>query len=215
MSNGVPHRVLDQMAKFEAKVNGKVSELINKHNDLAAKITALEAVIGQVAAYTASEMGRAQGQVQGQMQSIGQSLSGIDLNILALAELNKEVIGQLTQIDVFFTKITSKSPELEGGFDLSDEEVAKVKTDAQAWYSDLLKSSFSRAREVIEEQEKKLAEARAAAVAQEAETARAAAEESSVEAELKKAEEIERQVVSATSGGEGSSFPEGAEIFGG
>lgn len=242
--SGAEHRIKDMLVKFEANVSSKIAEIANKHNDVVAKVAAIEGMVSQVAAFTASETGKFQGTVQGQMQTLGQSMSGIDLNVLALAELNKEVIGQLVQIDAIFKKLHGSVLNLfanthtllgdgsgavrqltnediaafKNALEVTESDVSQIKVDADAWYSELLKSSFGRARERIENQAKAAAaeaelEAAAAVVAEEA--AKNAAEETAVQAELKNAELVERAVTAAASGGAGAAFPEGAEIFGG
>lgn len=79
----------------------------------------------------------------------------------------------------------------------------------------MVASSFKAVRERLEkdDQERKAQEA---AVAAEAEKKAAeVAEASVVEAELKKAAVDELSIARHTSGGSGSPFPDGAEIFGG
>lgn len=212
-SNGVGHQVLDRLAKFEALWSSKQAELVKKHNELAAQGAALEQIIKQVANFTASELGKYHGTISGHIATLGRTTSGLDLNVLALAEIVKELVGQLTQVDAIFRK--AKDAGSNFTVDLTDDEVAQVKVDAEAWYKDLMASAFKTARENIEAQE-------AIAIAQEAE-ARAAAEKAAtdqqesatVEKELKDASVSDRTSVAPTSGGPGSQFPEGADLFGG
>lgn len=229
---------IDRIVKFEAEVAAKVNaqnkllgEVVTKHNDLAAKIEAVEHIAKQIAAFTASEMGKFQGTVMGHIGTLGRTTQGLDLNVLAMAEILKEVVGQLTQADAIFQKLAAnaatflnnsmldKEKLFASCFELSEEEIATVKTEAEAWYKELLKSSFKTARESIEAAEAE-AMAREQAEREAAEKAALAAqadqkEEAAVEKELKDAATAERTVATSVSGGQGSPFPEGAEIFGG
>lgn len=211
--NGVPHRVLDQMAKFEAKWSGKLAEVVNKHNELAAQLTAIEGLVKNVAAFTASEMGKMGGTVERNLGYLQQAIQGIDLNTLAVGELAKELTGQLTQIDRLFARIAEKSPELS--LDFSDEEIEGIKEESSERYTEWVSSAFNRVRERLqkEDAERQAAQQQAKEAAEKA--AAAQAEAQTVEEELKKASVDERGVVTATSGGPGTAFPDGADIFGG
>lgn len=230
-NGGVPHRVFDELAKFEAKWNGKQNELIKKHNEMGANMAAIEQMVKQMAGFMASEMGKFQGTVAQHIGTLGRTTSGLDLNVLALAEISKEVFGQLTQIDALLKKIHSATGKLITGpvttealeefnkvLDLTEEEVKDVKADAEEWYKSILQSSFQAAQERIMAAEKEaLAQQKAdeEAAKAAAEKAEAATEKETVEAELKKAAEAEKTVVANVSGGPGAAFPEGADIFGG
>lgn len=215
MSEGVSHRLLDQMVKLEAKQDGKIAEIrkvcgevVEKHNNLAAAQVAHDQVLKQVAGFTASELGKTQGNVS----IIGRSLEGIDRNVLALAELSREIIGQLTQVDALFKKLKQYDARIE--VELTAEEVATIKADAEKWHKELLKSAFAAADRRIEEQRTEALQNDAAAKAA-AEQAAVESQKMTVESELKNAMVSDRTSVALTSGGPGSEFPEGAEIFGG
>lgn len=233
----ISHRALDELVKlqtsivtdigaFKTEVIKAITEVSTKHNDLAAHLAAVEGVTNNVAQFAASEIGKLGGTMQQQMNIVGQATNAIDLNVLALAELMKEVIGQITQVDVIFKKLhqgvrrlaTSNHLDIStfsDVLDLADSEIAQVKADAEKWYQQMVASSFKAVRERLEkdDQERKAQEA---AVAAEAEKKAAeVAEASVVEAELKKAAVDELSIARHTSGGSGSPFPDGAEIFGG
>lgn len=230
----ISHRALDQLTKLQASIvtdvgkfktdvikdfttlrDGVVSnltELTQKHNDLCAQVSALQEIQQQLAGFVASEMGKTHGQIEGRFQTIGRSMEAFDVNILALAELNKEVIGQLTQINLFLERLSSYT----GTPAISAEEVVKITADAEAWYKDLLKAAFGRARASFARQQQEAEEKAVAAEEAAKQVANEAAEKAGIEEELKKAASGERAIVTTTSGGgAGSEFPEGADIFGG
>lgn len=213
----VAHQVLDRLRGFEVGWNTKMQELVTRHNDLSAKMAAIESVVNNVASFMAAEMGKQHGQVQGQFNSVGRSLDTVDLNIIALSEVVKELVGQLTQIDFIFRKLRDSGSKFS--LDLTEEELSQIKEDAEAWNKELLTSAFKSAQSIIKEQNDK---AKAAAVAQEmaakeaADAATtAAAEAETVGRELRDAESVERSLTATASGGQGSQYPDGAEIFGG
>lgn len=240
--NGLSHQVLDKIVKFEASQQAKMGELIAKHNSMAAQINAQEAIMKNMAAWIAQELGKAQGTHQGQIRLLRDSIGGMDLNVLALAEVCREMIGQFTQVDTVLKKLHASvekilidnrhgdasgrlveltQEDIKGFRDilaLSEAEIDTVKKDAQDWYADLLKASFKIAKDRIDEglaQEKAAAEAEQAAK-EAADKAVVDAEESKVvEAELQNASAAERTVAANVSGGPGSAFPEGAEVWGG
>lgn len=242
--NGVAHQVIDMVRRIEAQQNGKIAELIKKHNDLAAAIAAQEQVMKQMAGFTAAEMGKFQGETAKHVSILARSVDGIDLNVLALAEMAKEIIGQLTQIDTVFKNLHSRTRNIlanghaalsddgqprqltaedltafNKALELSEEEIAKVRNDATDWYKNLVASAFKTVQEKRAQAEKEALEAEAKAKAEaEAAAAKAEAEKTEAEtvnAELKAAAEAERTIVTNKSGGPGAAFPEGADIFGG
>lgn len=249
-STSISHRALDELVKFQTsivtdigafktEVIKAITEVSTKHNELAAHLAAVEGVTNNVAQFAASEIGKLGGTMQQQMNIVGQATNAIDLNVLALAELMKEVIGQITQVDVILKKfqtsvqsmfehyhrapletVTSESRKavwdgLSQALELAESEVAQVRADAEKWYQQMVASSFKAVRERLEkdDQERKAQEAAAAAEAEK--KAAEVAEASAVEAELKKAAVDELSIAGHTSGGAGSPFPDGAEIFGG
>lgn len=246
-SNGVAHQVMDLVRKIEAQQNGRIAEIAKRHNDLAAAITAMEQMLKQVAGFTASEMGKFQGETASRLGILARSVDGVDLNVLALAEMAKEMIGQLAQVDTVFKKVhdatrnllsnqygglsddgtvKAMTPEMIQEFknvlELSEGEIANVRTEASEWYKRLVMSAFKTVqerraaaeKEAVEAEMKAKEEAKVAAEA--VEKAEQDKQESTVmNEELKAASEAERTVVATKSGGPGSEFPEGADIFGG
>lgn len=229
--NGVPHQVLDTLRKFEAQWVGKQNEMIKKHNDQQAQIAALEAVIKNVATFAATEVAKANGTAQRQIHALMEQGDKIDMNVLVLAELAKEMIGQLTQIDALFQRLhegtkkalgpptTEALQEFDNALELAEADVAKIKEDATNWYHELVASSFKVVRQRLTDEAKareEKATEQAKAAKEAAEKAQAALDESQrVESELKKAAEGDRSLTPTTSGGPGTVFPEGADIFGG
>ncbi len=249
--DGVAHRLLDQMAKLEAKVNGKLAEqakvintVVDRHNQLAAGMAALEEIMKNMAGFTASELGKMQAMTEKNIGILDRSIYGVDYNVIALSMLLKEVVGQLVQADTYFKKLHSTTKnllsnqygglnddgqakvmtpemieEFKNALELTEEEKTSVREDSMKWYKELVKSSFAAAKQQMEKQE---AEARAQAAKEKAEAEAAAAkaeaeqtEKTAVESELKAAAEAERSIVANKSGGPGSAFPDGADIFGG
>lgn len=224
----VSHRALDEIVKiktalvtdigkFKLEVVNQLKDFAEKHNSLAAQVASLEGVLKNLMNFVASELGKGQGSFEARFISIARSIRGVDVNVLAIAEMQKEIIGQLTQIDAVFQKLRSSGNDLP--IDLTEAEIEQVKTDAGAWYQDLLQSAFVAAQESMKRQEKAADEAYEAEQKRAKEAAeKLAAEQTqaqSIEDELKKAAANERAVTTSTSGGPGSDFPEGAEIFGG
>lgn len=237
----ISHRALDEltklqtaivtdMGKFKVDVIKSIQEIADKHNEMAAHVSAVEALAKNAATFAASELGKMGGNVQQHLSILGQATHNIDLNVLALAELTKEVVGQLTQVDTIFKKLGGKLKLLLGNnpavqlkideaFDLSAEEISHVKAEAVKWYSDMVAFSFKTVQERLakEDREREEQEAAAAQAAKEAAEAQeaAATEAQIVEAELKKANLDDMSVAAHTSGGSGSPYPDGADIFGG
>jgi hypothetical protein len=248
-SPGVAHRALDEIIKFKTSlivdvgkfktdvlkaigdIVASVSEVQTKHNDLAANLSAVEGMTQNIARFVASELGKMGGSVQRHLQDLDKSTSAIDLNVLALAELSKEVIGQLTQVDALISRLHEATAKVITGpkeasdlnaynsiLELSGTDVMEIKTTAEKWYGDLVASSFKtvRARMEAEDVARREREELDALKAKEAAEAAAAnvAESQTMAAELLKANSSDMAVAANTSGGPGSPFPEGAEIFG-
>lgn len=244
-SNGkatsISHRALDELVKFQTSIvtdMGKfktdviksVQEIAEKHNEMATHLAAVETLARNAAAFTAGELGKMGGTVQQQLSIVGQATSAIDLNVLALAELTKEVVGQLTQIDAIFKKLGARlkfllgnNPavqiEIDKAFDIPVEEISQIKAEAQKWYNEMVSFAFKTVQDRMakEDQERREQEAAAAQAAKEAAEQQAASEAEAkvVEDELKKATLDDLSVAAHTSGGSGSPFPDGADIFGG
>ncbi len=261
-NNNVAHRVIDDFVKFQTsivtdigkfktdvlravqEINKAVIELQTKHNDMAAHLVAVEGIARNTAGFAASEIGKMNGTVHRHLHDLDKSVNAIDINVLALAELAKEVIGQLTQIDVLIGKFYSTTKTLfsnqfsglagesadvkaltqedinafQSAIDLTSEEIREVKERAERWYHDLVSIAFKTVRNRLdaEDAERKKKDSEEAQKAkEEAEKLATDQEEAkAMEDELRKANSSESSVA-LISGGDGSPFPEGAEIFGG
>lgn len=250
-NTSISHRALDELVKFQASIVtdiGKfkteviraVTDVATKHNELAAHLSAVEAVTNNVAQFASSEIGKLGGTMHQQLNIVGQATNAIDLNVLALAELMKEVIGQITQVDAIFKKfhtsvarlfsnkfsglnegpgvrqLTAKDlNEFNLALELAESEIAEVRTTAKKWYDEMVASSFKAVRERLEKDDQERRAQAEAAAAEAEKAAKDAKESTDVESELKQASLDEMTVTGHTSGGSGSPFPDGAEIFGG
>ncbi len=150
---------------------------------------------------------------QAQLSILAASGEGIDRNVLAMAEMMKEVFGQLTMIDEMLKALefTRDNKPLE---DLVDSDL--VKTTALAWYRDVLKSSF----ELVDKKLKDHQEAQAAAEAEKARAAAAPAE-LQVSVDQQERESMEEELAGASPIALSAPtkvephIPEGTQIFGG
>jgi hypothetical protein len=231
-TSGVAHRALDEIVKFKTAIITDIGqfktdvlnaikdivkavrEVQEKHNDLAAHISAVEGIAKNTSAFAASEIGKMGGSVQRHLNDLDRSTSAIDVNVLALAELAKELVGQITQIDVLLGRVHSAN-----ALELTEEDVKNIKNDAEKWYSNLVASAFKTVRERLnaEDSDRKEKESLEAQKAKEAAEKLAAdqSEIKTIEEEIQKANSVDLSVASSASGGGGSTFPDGAEIFGG
>jgi hypothetical protein len=249
-NTSISHRALDELVKFKTSIVTDigqfktdvlkgigdivkaVGEVQDRHNDLAAHIVAVEGLAKNTASFAASEIGKLGGMSQHHFNELDQTVNAIDINVLALAEVSKEVIGQLTQVDSLIGRLHlavdaalcatvpgSNHNNFRKALELAESDIYTIKVNAEKWYGDLVASAFKTVRERISAQDATRREKEAAA-AQEAKEAaeKAAADEAegkAVQAELQKANTDDLTVAAAISGGVGSPFPDGAEIFGG
>lgn len=238
-NTSISHRALDELVRFKTSLVTDIgqfkTEIINavkdigeKHNGLAAHVAALEGVVNNTAAFAASELGKIGGTSQRHFTELDRTVSAIDLNVLALAELSKELVGQFSQVDVLLKKLGEKlkfvfaaSPEIQTEIDkifqLTQVEISEIKTSAEKWYGDLVASAFKTVRarmeaEDVARRENETAAQEAAAAAEKVATDQA--EVKAVETEIQKANAEDLTPAAAVSGGAGSPFPVGAEIFG-
>jgi uncharacterized protein YdcH (DUF465 family) len=187
---------MDAMVKLMTQVEAKQAELVNKHNELASAITAQEALTKNVVSAVVTELGKIGGTIEGHMQA----LSGLDLNILASAEVLRELTYQLSVLKARVATLGSTSVEFE-----------MIKIESEELFGKMVSTAFSTVRERLElEARHRREEMEKAEQAQ-----RSAPESQTVEEELKNAQEADRNIVTNTTGGPGSDFPAGAEIFGG
>ncbi len=212
--NNVAHQVIDKLHQFEVSWQAKQNELVKKHNELASQIVAIEALVKQVAGFAASEIGKFHGTMSRHIATLGRTTQGLDLNVLALAEIMKQVIGQLTQVNIIFEKLRF-SNSINHALDLTESDLGQIKSDAESWFKELMATAFKTAREAIETAEKEAMEQEAKEQEKAAEIAFSQEEQLIIEEELKNSARLERKVATTTSGGPGSDFPEGADIFGG
>lgn len=226
--SGVAHRALDQMVKLQTEIFTKLgtfevewtkrqNELINKHNEIVAKVVALETLVNNIASFSAGELGKLAGISSQNFRWLADSCMDSQSNVMALSEMTKQVVGHLTQVDVLIQKTSKGEP-----ISLSGEDLDGIKASSEQWYQKLLNDAFAVVRTRMEAEEaarvaaQKSAEAAELRAKEEMEkTAANAAEAQAIETELKNAGISERTSISNKSGGQGSSFPEGAEIFGG
>jgi hypothetical protein len=261
---GVAHRVFDEFVKFQTAIATDVGtfkvevqktmsaaietikEIGQKHNDLAAHVAAVEGTLKNTTAWTASELGKMGGSVQRHLNGLDQTTSAIDLNVLALAELAKELVGQLVQIDALINRLhttvknmfanshrgladdvpsgavrplTSEDVEaFKNALELSAADINEIKTNAEQWYGDLVASAFKTVRDRLDVEDAAKKE-EAAAVQEAKEMAEKAATDTTelkaMQQEIQNADITEQAISDTISGGSGSPFPEGAELFGG
>lgn len=247
-NQGIAHKVFDDVVKFKTAITtdiGKfktdvinafngvkdiVKDAVEKHNNLAAQVAAQEEILRQVAGFVSSKLGETNGSTEARFASIAKSVRGQDLNILAMGEVLKEVVGQLTQNDVIMAQLVENSEKFLNSnvgpieerqkifaksFQIEDADIPEVKKRAEDWFKELVTSAFRTAQENMIRQEREADEAYAKELQKAKEAAEEQAKTQSLEEELRQATRDERTVSSSTSGGPGSPFPEGAEIFGG
>jgi hypothetical protein len=197
------NEIIDSMRE---KLFVEVNEIVGKVDTLAK----------QVASYAAVECGKI-----GTMNTINaESIDKLDDNILCMANIMKEVFGQLSQIDEML-KLLDLKPDGKPLEERVDPDV--IRKAATAWYEDIVADGFRKVQAAKEAASKARQEAREkaaaeAAAAKEKEIAAMAVEKDRTEAAaaqeaLNKAEEP--SLVPAGAAGPGSDIPEGAEVFGG
>jgi hypothetical protein len=209
---GVAHKILDDMAKFEVRWTAKQEEIVAKHNDLVTHMAGLEAAIKSIGSAAGTEIAKLVTGQELRDREFGGALSGLDLNILAMAEIVKEIFGQLSQIDTLFDRIFSKA---DLGASLSEDDRTGIKAKAEEWLKQVTISAFSTVQNRFAAEAKARQEAEQAAKEEAEKAASAKQEAERVEKELQQAEATDRSLVGTTTGGAGTSFPEGADIWGG
>lgn len=196
--------------KPKSKNPAIIDELIKKHNTMVEQIAEIQKTQQQIAKFAATEFGKMLAAQEAFRLRVNESIGHLDNNVLATAEMVKEVFGQLSQVDLLLGKLGTKT---EVGLTLTDEETAHVKTQAEEWYTSVMSASFAAVRErLLKEAEEHAAAAQKAK--EEAEKAEAdKSEVERVEQELQRASTDDR--IPQFSGGEGADIPEGADVFGG
>jgi uncharacterized protein YdcH (DUF465 family) len=204
---------IEQLLDIVKGQNEKIKELVAKHNEMAEKLVETEKRQQQIAIFSAQEFGKLMAQNQHVATSFANSIEHIDLNVLATAEVLKELFGQLTQVDRFIKKVANGTD-----LDLTEAELTEVKTEAEGWFKDTVASAFKAVLEKREAEDKaRLAELERAK--KEAEVAAKATVEAKTEAEtVEKAlgdAAIQERGIQTVAGGPGADIPEGASVFGG
>jgi signal transduction histidine kinase len=157
-------------------------------------------------------LARLVGQQQAQLGVLAGAGEGIDRNVLAMAEMMKEVFGQLTMIDEMLKVMDFKKDDksLE---ELVDDDV--VRKTALEWYQSTVASSF-------ETVNTKMAEHRAAQAAAKEQQAAAPPAEAELSEEDRERERIAKEfqepgsaIATPAPAPEQPHIPEGAQIFGG
>ncbi len=191
--------------EWTEKFNSFVSEWVDKHN-------ALNTQVVEVASNSAGEIGK----MWAVLQELVRSIDHLDVNVLALAQLNKSLYTRLYRYEELFKQIAEHIADgrvhaglVTDGFKQVEEIEAKSKDMYEADMSAAFALVNERRRKEMEEKEaarKKAEEETKAAVAAKAEAE--LAEKALLEAESEKLSD-------ATSGGQGAIIPEGAQVFGG
>jgi hypothetical protein len=192
----------------------KMKEMATKHNSMAAAVQACEDLMKRVVAAVSSEIGQMMGRMQVISQECDRTLTGMDRNVLALAEISQEVFGQLSQVDFFLRKLAGTA---NMSLDTTETEAGAIKEEAVRWYKEVTVAAFERVSETLEKdaQERVAQQAAEQTAKEEAEKAALEVEEQDrVEEEMKNATREERSVA-ATLGGPGVAIPDGVDVFGG
>lgn len=206
--------ISEKVDRFGDSMRSKMEELIAKHNALAGEIEGIKKLQQQFMMFTAQEMGKATAQQQAIASELGSTIDHLDVNVLSLAEVMKEVFGQLQQIDHIFQN--AKVVSAEGGYALDvdvikDADVPGIKEGAQKWFDTVVASAFKTIQDRRAE-EQRVAEENARKAKEEAErAAKDKSEKELVEKELAR----ESGVQQIGAGGLGADIPEGADVFGG
>lgn len=190
-----PKKVLpvDKAVAIIEKLEAKVNEVVKRHNELAEQ----QQKLGQ---FVAMEFGKLGAMYQLAINQITESIEHLDLNVLATAEIVKELFAQTYQL------IAHVSP-----VQLGEEAVAA----AQAQFDAMVASAFEKVQKLrAEEEEKRQADALKAKeeAAKAAKEAQDKTEAERAEAELQKAAAPD---LAPVAGGPGVDAPEGADVFGG
>lgn len=218
-------KMLGMLKDYAANWDKVQKQLVDKHNEMAAQLAAVEQLVNNVAKFSAGEFGKMQAKLNFWFQSVDAALHHHDVNHLAASEIMKEIFGQLTQVDFYLKKafgftISGAPEESDKWFSLDSEEVEKIKTEATEWFDSVLASAFKTANESVnrqrqeaDEARKKEQEERAAAMQKEADDKSEAAR---MEAELQNAEKQDRGVAPASGSSEQENLglPPEVRVFG-
>lgn len=192
----------DGVGAMIASIAGQTQKFIHewseKHNQLAK-------LVDSVFRIATTEVGK----IWANEQRLVESLDHVDINVLAVAELNRDVYARFAKYDALLEKLREMAelPLPEG------EAADAIELAGKGLYTEAIKAAFAAVleRRKQEDEEKKAAMEKAAADAKAAEEAKTEAEKA--EAALMAAEK--EVVTDATAGGPGVDIPEGATVFGG
>ncbi len=204
------------MSSDVKKLNERLKELTNKHNNLVTQVEGMNQALRQIVKLATAQLGSFEGRQQAAINEFDRTMTGLDRNVLALAEMMKEVFGQLEQTDFFFARLSEKVAGANLLL-LSPEDQILLKAQALEHYKDVTAAAFERVRvRLVDEAKEHAAKAESEQRAKEAaEKLAADAEEAErVRLACEQAEKVDRSGVTE-SGGAGATIPDGADIFGG
>jgi hypothetical protein len=193
----------DGLQAFLAQIQSVQQKFINewaqKHNQLGT-------LVDSVFKIATTEVGK----LWGNQQAVFNSVDHIDINVLALSELNKALIKRLAEYDAKFKKLE----ELAGEPLVLETDAAAIEAAGKELYATEMKKAFETVleRRKKEDEERKAAAEKAAADAKAADEAKSEAERAEVA--LREAE-TPQSLTDLTEGGKGSEIPDGAQVFGG
>ena len=184
---------------------GKVVKGINK------TVEDLKDRLRRLAVEAAQQMGL----ISATQQVHSDIIEKLDINTQVLAKMVREAYGKLEQADVYLGRVKEewgKFPDAsELSYDLTSQEAREVRDRADELFSDVMKEMF---RQVHEEREAAKEEHRKAAQKEKEEAEKAQKAKAEAERAEESLQEAESKIVGEP-GGQGSSIPEGAEVFGG
>lgn len=206
--------LINRQRTLTANVDKTMTEMVEKHNNMAAKNQAIEELMSKVVTLTAGQLGQLEAKQHAVNIEFDRSMAGIDRNVLALAEMTKELFGHIAQADQFFKRLAAAA---NISLALTDEQSAQLREEAAKWYHDVTVSAFETVRLRLEEDQKersRQAEAELLAKQEAEKAAKDLSEADRMMAGFQQAEGMDRAMV-AQLGGSGSDIPEGADVFGG
>lgn len=171
---------------FEKAMQAKMTELVTKHNELGKIADGIEKQFQMLAKFCATEFGRITGQTQAVLNVLGESMDHMDLNVLALVEVNRYMFAELVKGNDWEEKLAEVTKQAFA--------TCKARRDAE-------EEARNAAREKAKEEAEK--------------SAKDKAEAEKVEKELLDASKGDKSIQTILGGGQGAPIPEGADVFGG
>lgn len=192
-------------------------QVVQKVNQLATKLEEAVAVInkvsedqGKLAKIMAMELGKMGAIHKISTDALQKQFAHLDLNVLATAEVLREVFGQLTQVDKYLGVLCAKaSPEENITLTQSFQE---LREQSDLWWQNVTARAFTVVQERLAEDDAKLEAEKLKAKEAAEKAAKDKTEAEKVEAELR---ESEARNLATMNGGAGAEVPEGADVFGG